>query len=136
MKTPRQLLLERHRSAEADLDKIRQAVVSQNLRKAEMAPESVSFLERLWLELFVPARGIWAGIAVTWLIILVLHGVTIEQGESVAKEAAPTKTQVEFALREKQRILAEINEDFTVADKPKAIAPRPRSDTLSATRIV
>ena len=134
MKRPRELLFERHNSAQPDLDKVRHYVVSENFKKTITMPEPTSLMQRLWIELFLRARGTWAGIATAWLIILFLHSATSETNTSMAKQTSPDKTQIETALREQRRILAELNEDNTIADKPKTVVPRPRSETGSLIR--
>ena len=134
MKKPRQLLLDRHHSAQAGLDKVRHAVVSEQLKKSPATSEPTSVMQRLWCELFLPVRGVWSGIAAAWLVILVLHGAASEDETSMAKENTPTKMQIEVALREQRRILAELNEDYAVADKPRNVAPRPRSEAGSPVR--
>ena len=71
MKTPRQLFLEHHRSAEPALDAIRQRVV------ADLTPHvprpSVGVMTLLWTELVLPCRRVWIGLAAVWVVILVLN---------------------------------------------------------------
>lgn len=73
MKTPREILLQRHQAADAKLNQIRREVIAQlekpPVARAEWLP--LCALLKLWRELIWPARRIWAGLATTWVFILI-----------------------------------------------------------------
>lgn len=75
MKTPRELLFNRHRSITSKLDTLRVTVVS-DLRKAaepdSFAPRE-TLMALLWQRLIWPAKRVWLGAATTWCVILLLH---------------------------------------------------------------
>lgn len=99
MKTPRQVLLDRHADAQASLDALRQSVV------APMRPRRRPWLELLWQELVLPIRPLLAGLSVVWVLILALHLTT--RGPSAhggGTQALPTSIAREVAAQ--QRLLS------------------------------
>ena len=78
MKTPREILLKRHREAEPRLDEVRRkalAVVtaSSSAEASETGWDSgvlirVAF-KKAWMELIWPSRRAWAGMGVLWLVV-------------------------------------------------------------------
>jgi hypothetical protein len=76
MKTPREILFERHEAAEAKLDRIRRRVVASLSASPEVGlerPCPLLWLERLWQELVLPCRAAWLSVGAAWVLILVLH---------------------------------------------------------------
>ena len=76
MKTPKDLLLGRHRSIQPKLDAIRAQVVEELRReedRADASPVKPNFWLKIWREIVLPARPIWLGSAVAWCLILTLH---------------------------------------------------------------
>src|SRR5208282_3767715 len=78
MKTPREILLERHLTAAPKLDAIRQSAVAAvcdrristdraHERRSQTAVTMI--LETFWRELIWPSRRIWAGLAATWILV-------------------------------------------------------------------
>jgi hypothetical protein len=138
MKTPRELLLARHRAAEPHLDTIRQVVVdglrNQDTKTQNRADGLVSWLLRcstpLWRELILPSRRIWSGLAAIWLLLLVVNvsqrdpvsGIT---GQPVRAPAVMMSWQVQ------QRWMDELLADRSTppeADHPRTAPPRPRTE--------
>lgn len=129
MKTPRKVLLEHHRSAQPSLDEIRQRVVS------DLAPHvpkpSVGVMTLLWTELILPCRRVWAGLAVVWVVILVLNfegraGLD-EASRTMASELSPQSVAI---LVEQWRLRDEL---LMVSKLPPAVRGekpvfRPRSE--------
>src|ERR1035438_7714486 len=77
MKTPRELILERHQSAEAKLKAIRAEDLAACTRSAaqpsRQRPPAVDFATaavRFWQETFWPWRRAWIGMAAIWVFIL------------------------------------------------------------------
>lgn len=95
MKSPRDLIFEKHREIVPHLDEARAAALAElNSEKTaadEVAAEAgVSSPRRivatLWRELFLPCRNVWAGLAVTWVCILIVSATT-------QPEAPPTSSE-------------------------------------------
>ncbi len=98
MKTPRQLLLDRHADAQASLDALRQSVV------APMRPRRRPWLELLWQELVMPIRPLLAGLSVVWVLILALHLTTRGPSADVGTQPLPPSIAREVAAQ--QRLLS------------------------------
>jgi hypothetical protein len=77
-----------------------------------------------------PHPAAWAGLAAVWLLILGFNQATREATPLVAKRASPVSPQVFMAYREQERLLGELlgPRETPVAERPKAEAPRPRSE--------
>ena len=138
MKKPRQVLFERHRSAEPKLDSIRQTALAslpetkgQDSHREKAGPGRVAFFPALLFSL----RWHFAGIGSLWLIVAFLN---MDSSSSwaglVAKESTPSPQQFLAALRENRRQLLELIEppkaDSTPARAPAI--PTRRSELQSA----
>jgi len=134
MKTPRDILLERHQAAQSKLDAIRSQVVTQcrtERRGAEPGFKLVAFPLLLWRELISPSRRTWAGIAVAWVVILVVNFSLRDPAQpgSTIKVSAPAM----MSFQEQQKLLNELLADRSVpmdTDRPKTFSPRPRSERV------
>jgi hypothetical protein len=135
MKTPREILLDRHRAAETRLDAIRRAVVSdlndeatkeQSLDRSFVA----AFLrcsKTFWRELILPSRRIWAGLAAVWMAIFAINAAQRDASPVVNVSAAP----VMMSIGEQQRMLNELFADRSLpsdVDRPKLFSPKPRTE--------
>jgi len=132
MKTPREILLQKHQAAEPKLDRIRQEILAELLQTAapekSRAPERVSFFLKLWLELILPARRIWLGLAAIWIVILAVNFSSNDEPRLAGNAAAPD-AQTIAELKEQKLLMAQLlGLNDADADKPKSIAPRPRSE--------
>lgn len=113
MKTPRELLLNRHREAEPALAEVRENVLrdlsTRNAREAvEVASANGSFFYTLWQELFVACRGYWMGLGLAWCVI-VLFSITGRTNDSThAVAAVEPSGPVLQAVREQQRLRDEL----------------------------
>jgi len=80
MKTPREILLEQHRSAAPKLDAIRREVVEElnnqetkeQSRPASLVASLLGCSNKLWLELIWPCRRIWTGLAAVWVLLFIV----------------------------------------------------------------
>jgi hypothetical protein len=137
MKTPRQILLERHRDTTARLDVIRQATIRTlsggcELEK-EMPPHPGSLLlgggeggvsrgwvrggafasallvwsKNIWHGLILPCHRVWAGLAVAWVFILIANVSLHGDSHIVMAKATPTPEMI-TAWRQQERQLAEL----------------------------
>ena len=138
MKTPRDILLARHRAAESKLDTIRQATVSAvcDHRHPDAAdkraePGATSILLLLWRELIVPGRRIWAGLATIWILIIIVNFSQRDRAELMAGETPSLSPQAIQVLWQQERLLAEGNgpvETKAAPPAPKPLVPRPSGE--------
>lgn len=135
MKTPREILLDRHRAAETRLDAIRRTVVSDlnnQATKEQSLDRSfvVAFLrcsKTFWRELILPSRRIWAGLAAVWMAIFAINAAQRDASPVVNVSAAP----VMMSIGEQQRMLNELFADRSLpsdVDRPKLFSPKPRTE--------
>jgi hypothetical protein len=137
MKTPREILLGRHKAAEAKLDAIRHSVLTEIheplARSNSSREESVPFAVKLWQELILPARRIWLGLAATWLVVFAFNLVTPEDRPLFAAKPSALDVQTLAELKQQKLLMAQLldlNDAASTidADRPKYFAPRPRSE--------
>jgi len=129
MKTPRDILIERHRHIEPQLDAIRRRAL------AGLTSSQAGLLSKVWMELIWPCRHAWGALAATWVVVL---AVNLQMKVTVAPvPTPPSVAQREMArtLEEQRRFLAELLESGTA---PRTMhsrpAPQPRSERLSTFR--
>jgi hypothetical protein len=132
MKTPRELLLKHHRSAEPELNAIRQAALA-TVKKTTAKVASASLLDFLR-----PLRWHFAGLGAIWLLIMFLH---LDTGRPTAMMAAvppikPASPKVIIAsLRENRRQLYEMIGPNFDAEPRTFFLPKPHSDRRAETAI-
>jgi hypothetical protein len=145
MKTPRELLLNRHRSALPKLDAIRETALAKSFpgmeHNAKQPVENrVSFAIRvaqvLWRELFLPCRGIWAGLAAVWMVILVLNMPAGEKRAHLALVSSPPDKQVLAVLREQKEMLAQFVEPIIPSPAIRPKNPGPRGELVQSITLV
>ena len=137
MKTPREILIARHRAAGLKLDAIRRAVVSDLNNQETKEQSSDSFLaawflrcsKTFWQELILPSRRTWSGLAAVWLLIIAVNVAERDRSHAGTSSAAPAI----MSFKEQQKILNELIANRTPvseADRPKTIVPQPRTELL------
>jgi len=136
MKTPRELILERHQSAEPKLEAIRgedlaacvRATATQPGRPPEPFSRLTFVVMKLWQESIRPWRRIWAGMAAIWLVLLALNLATRETPKMAGRKTPPPDPELLAALREQERLMRQW---FEPAKPPPASPPKipgPRSE--------
>ncbi|MCX6894848.1 MAG: hypothetical protein NTZ16_04975 [Verrucomicrobia bacterium] len=72
----------------------------------------------------------WGALAAVWLVIFALNYAARDTAPVVTAKSAPPSPQMLLALRQQQKLLAELIDPPAPsdADKPKPISPRPRSE--------
>jgi hypothetical protein len=131
MKTPREILLQRHQAAQPRLDEIRQGAISRFAKppgpRTEWPPLRALFT--LWRELIWPCRRTWAGLVAVWLVLLTLQLASRDPAEVAARKTPPPSPEVLMVLRQQQLLLAELVErsESRAAGRPKTAPARPRS---------
>ena len=139
MKTPREILLERHRAAEPKLDAVRQSVVAavcdrristhqDQARRSQTAATMIWHV--FWRELIWPCRHIWAGLATAWVVILAVNFSIQDKSELAAEKSPPTTPEMIMTWRQQERLLAELigPNEMRAATPPKTFSPRPSSE--------
>jgi len=134
MKTPRELLMERHRSIEPRLSAIRQQVLN-NLpsAKAKVGASRMPATRGLlagWFEVLRPFRFNLASLGFACLLIVAFRVATPETSNPVVTKTAAPSADMLAALQEKRRLYAELIEQSPAhnAAPPKPVAPKPRSE--------
>jgi hypothetical protein len=139
MKTPREILLEQHRSVAPKLDAIRREVVgelnNEGAKTQSWAADFVSWClggsKQLWLELIWPCRRIWAGLAAVWVLILAANISLHEQSPAIFRSGP--SSEMMMTLKDQQKILAELLTDHSTppdADRQKIFSPKPRTEGM------
>jgi hypothetical protein len=131
MKTPREILLTRHRAAEPKLDAIRRVVVSELNNQATKERSGLFNLvawllgcsNNLWRELVWPCRHVWAGLTAVWVVILVVNFSMRDHSQSFAEKSAPPTAEMVLTWQQQQQLLAEL----LGPDEPRAAAPAGRN---------
>jgi hypothetical protein len=140
MKTPREILLARHRAAEPRLDMVRRDIL-ENLSPKEIRRGGRwnNFVAGC-RELFRLPRWAWSGLGAAWLVIV---GLNIAARETPATQPAPSaiakrSSDTLQALREQKQLFAELVGLRPItgdAEAPRFV-PRPRSERAEATACV
>jgi hypothetical protein len=121
MKTPREILLERHQAAAPKLDAIRREMVNLKFRRD-------NFVANIWRELIFPSRRIWASLAAIWIFIFIVN---VSQRDHSPMTVAKASSSPELILtyRQQEKLLAELiaPSEPQVAEPPKNFSPRPSS---------
>jgi len=138
MKTPREILLERHQTAAPKLDAIRREVLSAEFvregRRVAVPKFRVADTATLplliWRELIFPCRRIWMGLAAIWILIFVFNVLQRDRSELMAKKLPPPSLEMILAFRQQQQLLAELigPSETRAAEPPKPLLPQPRSE--------
>jgi len=138
MKTPREILFARHQNAALKLDAIRREVVVElNNKETKEQSGSVSLVasllccsNKLWLELVLPCRRIWTGLATVWILIFVVNLLQRDPSEMMARKSPPPSPQMILTFRQQELLLAELTgqNETQAAEPPKAFSPRPSSE--------
>jgi hypothetical protein len=143
MKTPREILLKLHRSAEPKLDHLWDESLAPELPSGRAYTLEAStrrqnlFLAaggKLWRELVLPSRRIWASLACTWVVIAVLNLASSEPATKVASQVKPPSREEIRALIEQRRMLAQLIGPLSEpAYNQKRTLPGPHSERAART---
>jgi hypothetical protein len=137
MKTPREILLARHQAAAPNLDAIRQSTVAavcdrRNFAERRPHTAATTIFQTIWLELVLPCRRIWTGLAAVWILILIVNVSLHDSSRTMtAKSAPPVEMMMTFG--EQQKLLNELLADRTVpvdAEQPRIFLPKSRTEIL------
>lgn len=139
MKTPREILLARHRAAEPKLDALRQAALatvrdrratSDEAREWRLSGVAAIVFHTLWRELIFPCRRVWTGLAAVWILLFVVNLAQQDRGGTPAAGAGPSAPMV-LAYYQQEKMLQALVADHTLP----VDAVRPRSEISRAANI-
>lgn len=132
MKTPREVLFQRHQTADARLDEARREVVAQLQPQTKAHREALPLyiLLKIWSELIWPARRIWAGLAASWVLLLIANTNLTSDQPTTATATNSTPADLRQKYQEEKQLLAELSGSLEprMIAPPMPFAPRPRSD--------
>jgi len=139
MKTPREILLQRHAAAAPKLDAIRSAAVGKLSNEATKRRSFPTFFEtvflrcsnKFWLELVWPCRRTWAGLTAVWLLLAAFNLTHTDHNQAVAGKSPPPTTEMRLAFQEQQHLLAELvgpPPPAPPAEPPRRQNHQPRSE--------
>jgi hypothetical protein len=131
MKTPREVLLERHRSAEAGLDAVRQNALTAAVdvsRHGRPAITPLFVILKLWQELIWPCRRIWLGMAALWLGILTLNLMTNGTSPVATNETSRSNPEVFAAWKEQRKLMAQLLDPGATPPMVEERRSGPRTD--------
>ncbi len=132
MKTLKELLFERHRQAEPELDLARKEFLAR-LRGAQSPPlPERRGWEYLWHEYVLPLRWHLAGMSAVWLVVLLLDA-DVPPAPAAAKENTADSRQVLAAVLHHRQQILDLAEPPAAA--PVSLPPR-RSQAVPATAII
>lgn len=132
MKTPREILFERHRKAAPQLDQLRTdvlAALSTATPHEQDEPVLRAIFRKFWSEVIWPSRRAWAGMAALWLVICAINFQMRSGSTAVAKVPVGEFAKV---VKEQRQVLAELVQTRppveNVALPVTPSTPRPRSE--------
>lgn len=137
MKTPREILFQRHQSAEPKLDDIRETVVASVYDCRTHSP-AVTDRRYNWREFLISLRWHLAGMGAAWLIIVLLNlniGHATNLASAIPRAKIPPAQIILAALRENRRELLEVIQPSESRDvRPTKLFPRSERpyETLAA----
>lgn len=128
MKTPRDILLEKHRDAETQLDEIRAGVVQQlGVREGSSFAQGVA--HAIWIYLIRPFRLYWAGLAALWVLIAAMNLATGPADNSGSKTAHRAAGDLGAQIRAYQATITRLAKETEPA-KSESEVPKPRSEII------
>jgi hypothetical protein len=145
MKTPRDILFQRHQAAAPKLDAIRREVVDElnNQETKEqrwtdiLVASLLGYSNKLSQELFWPCRRIWVGLAVAWILLFIVN-VSLRDPASSVTGKSVRPGQVMMSLQAQQRWVNELLADRSVpldTERPRNFTPKPRTERIETATI-
>lgn len=146
-KTPREILLDRHRAADSALERLCTDLLAGENRQ-NSTPETTEnrsgerrwicrpvfwrVLGRMWQELFWCCRYVWGGLAAAWVLIIGLQMALVEDSPSGKSAVVGGASSVPSYLAVQKRLLLELGDATTPAPATRTPSPLPptRSELL------
>jgi hypothetical protein len=131
MKTPREILFDRHRAAEPKLDALTRCVVN-NIAVSSACPSFslCSLPQSFWREVILPSRRLWAGLAAAWVVILAANLDFRAGSPRLTASISPVAARNFMSIREQENVVTAFNSlpEPTPAEPPKSRGPQPRTE--------
>jgi len=132
MKTPREILFERHRAAEPKLDAVRKEVLAEKFRRPEHREAGAMTLAEIVRGFIREYRRHLTAMAAIWFLVALLDlstGRSANLAAAVPKAKIPSPQIILMSLRENRRELLEMIQPSGARDagSRKLIVPQPRS---------
>lgn len=91
-----------------------------------------SNLNRRLASVLWPHPVAWAGLAAIWIFVCAVNYSIRDTQPVIAEKITPPSPEVMAELRQQQRLFVELSggSDSSDADRPKTLAPRPRSERV------
>jgi len=138
MKTPRELILEKHRSIETRLEQIRPEQLAALAREAlastahpdPMRKEAGLWViaREFWMESIRPWRRAWIGMAAAWIVILVSFAATHDTPQTARVKVRPPSPEMMAALREQRQMMLQLFEPSASVRPVESKIQGPRSE--------
>jgi hypothetical protein len=105
MKTPRDLILERHASVQNRLDQVRNTALATALqpklndtarRQQEFTPHRV--MAWFWAEIFWHSKRVWLGLGTAWVVIILLQLNTAHEAQLQVNRLPLKRTKITMVL--------------------------------------
>ena len=139
MKTPREILFQRHQSAAPKLDAIRREAVKvaadvnrrkQPVRELTFAATLANAIRLSFRELIWPCRRTWTALATVWILIFIFNISQRDKSELAARKLPPPSPEAIMAWRQQERLLAELIGPSVPSDaeRRKIFLPKPRTE--------
>jgi hypothetical protein len=143
MKSPREVLFEKHQGIESKLDTIRAEALAE-VAGGKVSTAHEDRAKRLesqghwFVELIRSLRPHFAGIAFMWLVILGFHFATTETSSPVLAATTAPSPEIIANLKEQKRLYSQL---IGTAENSNPVEPamherRPRSEVRQYVRIV
>jgi hypothetical protein len=137
VRSPREILLSRHISANSRLDAIRVQVVAAECRQSPRPTLTVNHTcVAPWHARFWPSPWAWAGLAAVWMLTIILHILAfsgVKQLEMARSSRFPPAA-IEMALAEQRVLMSELARNpsrHETSPPHDPVLPRPRSERKS-----
>lgn len=131
MKTPCEVLLARHQTAEPKLDRLREHVLATLSDSADEKRSAVRRCASFCRTFFRVPRLAWGGLAAAWLLIIALHLAARDTAQKQPPALAQHQRSADTlqAVREQKRLWAELTgfDEGREAAQPRPV-PRPRTE--------
>lgn len=136
MKSPRQILLQSHRDAEPELDRIRKRVLSSTAQASAVWARSgteqdnrlMAILSQAWVELVWVPRRVWSGLALVWLVILVFNAADANDSRMAAEQSRSVPPEMLLTWEHEQKLIGELLAPPGPRESRTQAAPQPRSE--------
>ena len=146
MKTPREVLFQRHENAAPKLDAIRQSAVAavcdrrittDCVRERRSQTAATMIWRIIWRELIFPYRRTWAILAVVWMALFIFNVSQRDKSELAARKLPPPSPEAIMAWRQQERLLAELIGPSVPGDveQRKIFLPKPRTEIAEAVAV-